>query len=110
MGAVYRDAHAGDAGAKGGMVHDLAAFVLQLHLLLGVTIGEERIHVRDDVEGDLVRINLLRHGLALDDLQLLALGFANTLCAAAGRSTAGWLETKTRPHRMRGAADKWPSR
>lgn len=39
VGAEDGDAHAGHGGAEGGMVHDFAPLVFQLHFLLGVAGG-----------------------------------------------------------------------
>ena len=64
-------------------MHDLAAFVLHLHLFLRVAGRQERINVRQHVESDLVRINLSRHRLLLDDLVHLALQFGDGLGARA---------------------------
>ena len=50
------------------MMHDLAALVLHLHFFLGVTVRQERIDVRQDVESDLVRIDFSGGRLAFDDL------------------------------------------
>ena len=65
-------------------MHDLAAFVLHLRLLLGVAVGQENIHLRQDVEGDLVGIDLARDGLAGDDLPDLAAQFLDGPGAGAG--------------------------
>ena len=71
VGAIDGHAHAGDAGAEGGMVHDFAAFVFHFRLFPGVTAGEENIDVGQDVEGDLMGINLLGHRLLKRGLRRL---------------------------------------
>ena len=38
-------------------MHDLASFVLHLHFFLGVTVLQKRIDMRQNVEGDRMRIN-----------------------------------------------------
>ena len=65
MGPIYRHPHAGHAGPKGGMVHDLAALVLHFHLLFRVARGQKRIDLRQHVERDLVRIHLAGHAARL---------------------------------------------
>ena len=56
MGPEDGDPHTGDGGAESGMVHDLAAFVLHLHFLFGVAGIEEAVHLRQDIEGDLIHL------------------------------------------------------
>ena len=65
--AVNRHAHAGHGGFESGVVHDAAAFVLHLHFLLGVAGLEERIDMRQHVERDLMRIDVLFHRLPRGD-------------------------------------------
>ena len=90
VGAINRHAHAGHAGAEAGMVHDFAPFVFHLRLFLGVAVGQKNIHVRQDVEGDLMRINFLRHRLAGDDLFDLPFQFLNGLGARCRKRPGSW--------------------
>ena len=54
-------------------MHNPTSFILHLHLLACVTILQERIDVREDIEGYLVRIDILTDRAPLGDcLDLVA--------------------------------------
>ena len=84
MGAVHRYPDTRHARLKIRQPHDLARLVHHLHFLVGVTVVEEYIDVRQHVERDLVWVNLPAHFPALVDLADLALEFRNAHGARAG--------------------------
>lgn len=51
------NADACDAGTEVWVMHDLPTLVFHLHFFLCVAAIQERIHMRDGIEGDLMRID-----------------------------------------------------
>ena len=77
-------AHAGARDVHVRQVQDLAALVLELHLLGGVAVALLAADLRDDVVGDLVREHLRRVGLAGAQGVDLVLQLDRAACARAG--------------------------
>src|ERR1041385_2602305 len=57
MSAVNRNAHARHRGTEFRQMHDPPAFVLHFHFFLRVAARQKRIHMREKIEGDRVRIH-----------------------------------------------------
>src|SRR3970282_2312797 len=65
VGHVDRDADASRRDEYGVVVHDLASLVRHLHLFAGVAVLFERADLRDEIEGNLVRVDVGLERLAL---------------------------------------------
>jgi hypothetical protein len=79
MGAIHRHTHTRHTRPKLRMMHNLPAFVLHLHLLFRITRRQKRIHLRQNIKRDLMRIHLPRHRLPRDDLPHLRAQLLNRL-------------------------------
>src|SRR5437868_14563695 len=83
MRAVNGNTYASNRGAKFGVMHDTAPFVLHFHLFLGVTTLEKCIDVREDIEGNRMRIDLRARGTIFGSSADLLLQLGNRARAAA---------------------------
>src|SRR5260370_36417774 len=83
MRAVNWNTNTSDRSAKGGVMHDTAAFVLHFHFFFGVTTFEKCIDLREDVEGNRVRINFRARRPTFGSSADLLLQLGNCARAAA---------------------------
>src|SRR5207248_4179921 len=83
MRAVNGNTYASNRGAKLGVMHDPAAFVLHFHFFLGVTTFEKCIDLRKDIEGDRMRIDFRARRTTFGSSADLLLQLGNRARAAA---------------------------
>src|SRR5437868_14946223 len=83
MRTVNGNTHASNGGAKFGVMHNAAAFVLHFHFFFGVTTFEKCIDLREDIEGDRMRIDFRTRRTTFGSSADLLLQFGNRACAAA---------------------------
>ena len=86
MAAQRGYTHTGGAGLHVA-VHDFARFIVHLHLLLGVVVVKEDVHLRNHVECQLVRELFYLHLVAVECLARLGEQFVH----GYGSGTAGGL-------------------
>ena len=89
MAVEHGHAHAGGGHLDRGIVEDLHGLVDHLHFFLGVVVLQEDVDVRQHVEGDAVRIDLV-FGLAhVEQVAGLAFQFFQALLAGTGHGLIG---------------------
>ena len=89
MSPVDRYSHTGHTRPKAWVVHNFPPLVFHFHLLLGVAVGQKPIHVRQHIEGNLMRIHFCGHGLPGFQGGDLLTQFDNGLGSRAGDSLIG---------------------